>query len=390
MSSDEHVRRLARELVLPDEADVVIQRPKYWSPAFCWLYFERVDKLIREAPEDGLVAAEVCPELVCLIEKESRASQDRLQLRASAILGTGHWATADLDRAEEMYRVAFGLIRKSESILQSDAANVLCRFSYVLCCQNRCESAIRVAGQSVDIYREAPADIRRRHLAEALAARGYAHHAHGQLAPAMRGWAEAVACVDEKPAYRTFCTVVHNLALGMQSCIPASDLSTVERYVTQACRSFSKKLLSVSKLKVCWLRGMIQMRFGSTRRGEATHRKVIDGFLQLGEIVDVALVNVTLGRQLFQEGRRAELERLAVDTGALCEGLRDQDAVSRAVLIWTEEVVTGTVTTEVFATTWRVLERASFERAAGLAPEVSAFPPRIKLNAHGSAERHIA
>ena len=39
---------------------------------------------------------------------------------------------------------------------------------------------------------------------------------------------------------------------------------------------------------------MVQMRFGSTRQGEATCRKTIFGFLVLCEVVGVALVAVML------------------------------------------------------------------------------------------------
>ncbi len=137
MSSQQHIRRLARELVLPDQADLVIQRPKYWNPGFCWLYFERCDALIADVPADGLIAAEVCPELVYLTHTVTREPQDRLRLRALAVLGSGYRATDDLDQAEETYKAAFKLIKNSDSILQSDAANVLFRFSYVLCFRNR-------------------------------------------------------------------------------------------------------------------------------------------------------------------------------------------------------------------------------------------------------------
>ena len=391
MSSDEHIRRLARELVLPDEADLVVQKPKYWSPAFCWLYFERCDALIWEAPESGLVVAEVCPELVSLTEKQARRPQGRLRLRALAVLGTAYQTTDEPDRAEALYKRAFELIRRSKSIFQSDAANVLFRFSYVLCVRHRDEQAVEVASQSIGIYREAPKDIRQRRLGEALLARGYVHHRNGCLDLAMKDWAEAVSCADEKRAPRIFYTAVHNLALGMmKGGVPARDLCRVERYVTCASRSFTRKLLSVPKLKVCWVRGMIQMRFGSTRRGEASYKKAMDGFLQLGEILDVALLSVTLGKRLHQEGRLEELKDLAIETNTVCERLCEQDAVRRVVLIWKQTIVAGTVTAGVFATTWRVLEKASFERAANLTPDVSALPPRMTVHVCTSTERQTA
>ncbi len=207
----------------------------------------------------------------------------------------------------------------------------------------------------------------------------------------MKDLGEAVSCADEKRTPRIFNTAVHNLAVGMtQSTISARDLSCVERSVTRASRTFSKKLLSAEKLKVCWLRGMIQIRFGSTRRGEATYRKVINGFLSLEEFVDVALVSVTLGKQLHCERRFDELHTLAIETNDVCERLDQQEPVKRAVLIWKETVVAGTVTADVFTTTWKVLEQASFERATGLNEGVSALPPRINVNVRATAERQIA
>ena len=390
MPSEAHVRRLARELVLPDEADFVIQRAKYWNPAFCWLYFERCDELIWEAPEDGLAAAEVCPELVSLTETQTRRPQDRLQLRALGVLGTAYRTTDELNRAEEIYKTAFELIRRSKSVLQSDAANAFFRFSYVLSARHRCESAVEVAGQSIGIYREAAKDVRRRCLGEALAARGYAHHGNGCLDLAMKDWGEAIACVDEKRAPRVFYTAVHNLALGMmQGVIPAADLSQVEKYVTRARRSFTKKLLSVPKMKVCWVLGMIQMRFGSTRRGEAAYKKTIDGYLQLGEIIDAVLVSVTLGKHLHHESRFDDLEALAIETNEVCERSCEHEPVKRAVLIWKETVLAGTVTGEVFKTTWKVLEKASFELATGLPEAVSSPPPRISAHVCNSKERQV-
>ncbi len=364
MPSDEHLKRLARELVLPDEADLVIQRPKYWNPAFCWLYFELCDELISEVPAHGLVAAEVCPELVYLIQMATHQPQDRLRLRALAILGSGYRATDDLDQAEEAYKQAFELMRGNASILRTDAANVLFRFSYVLCFQRRYASAAEVASQSITIYREALEPIRRRHLGEALTARGYVHHTNGQLALAMKDWGEAVPCTDVKQVPRVFYAVIHNLACGMtESVVPPRDLSTIERHVTQASRYFSRKSLSVPKLKVLWLRGMIMFRFGSSRRGEATYRKIMSGFLKLGEIVDMALVGVSLGKHLYRERRLEELQTLAIETNEVCERICRCDDVKRAVSIWKEAVVASTVSVDVFARTWQVLERNSFRNA---------------------------
>ena len=385
MPSDEHVRRLARELVLPDQADLVIQRPKYWTPAFCWLYFRRCDALIAELPEDGLAAAEVCPELVYLTQTTTGQSQDRLQLRALAVLGSGYRATDDLDQADRIYEKAFRLLGKQPSVPQTDLANLLIRLAVLRSCQDRYDRGVRLSSKSVRIYREAPDHVRRRHLGEALTVRGYIHHMNGQLALAMKDWGEAVACTDVRLTPRIFFAVVHNLALGLiQGVVPARDLSFIEKYLTQASRFFSRKPLSVPKLKTLWLRAMIMMRFGSTRRGEATYRRIIGGFLKLGNIVDLALVSVTLGRHLQRERRFEELKELAIETNDACERLCKQEAVKRAVLIWKEAVVSKTVSAEVFAATWRVLERTSFENTAHRFTRASPSASGCRISSAGS------
>lgn len=370
MPSDEHIRRLVRELVLPDEADLVIQKPKYWSPAFCWLYFRRCDDLIVEVPADGLIAAEVGPELVYLTQTFTRQPQDRLGLRALAVLGSAYRVTDDLDQAERTFEKAFKLLNANSSLPHSDRANLLFRLAVLRSLQNRYDTAIALASRSVGIYRETPDHIRHRHLGEALTVRGYIHHMNGHLELAMKDWGKAVPHIDVKLSPRVFYAAVHNLALGMtESAIPPRDLSTIEKYVTQATRYFSRKPLSVPKMKVLWVRGMIQMRFGSTRRGEATYRKVMRGFLKLGNIVDLALVGIALAKHLHGERRFDELKTLATETNDVCERLCKNQDVTRAVFIWKETVAANTVSAEVFATTRRILEQESFASAARLVQE---------------------
>ncbi len=367
MPSDAHIRRLVRELVLPEDADLVIQKPKYWIPEFCRLYFRRCDELISEIPADGLAAAEVCPELVYLTETVTRQPQHRLRLRALAVLGSAHRATDDLDRADGVYKAAFALLEKSSSISQTDVANLLFRVAVLRSCQDQYQEAVHLASRSVDIYRRALDHVRRRHLGETLTVRGYIHHMNGRLELAMKDWGEAVACTDVKLTPRIFYAVAHNIALGMmQSVVPPRDLSVIEKHVTQASRYFSGKPLSVPKLKILWLRAMIMMRFGSTRRGEATYRKVMSGFLRLGNVVDMALVGVALGRHFYRERRFEELKSLAIEIDDACDLECKNSAIRNAVSIWKEAVIAETVSAEAFSATWNVLERDSFARAARL------------------------
>ncbi len=199
MASDEHVKRLLRELILPDDADLVIQRSKYWNPRFAWLYCERCDELIWQTPEDGLIAAEVCPELVHLIWRITREPQDRLHLRALAVLGSGYRAMGHLEQADEVFERAFKFLGKRPSVSRSDVANVLFRLAVLRGLQGRYEKAVTLADRSVGIYRETSDLIRCRYLGEALVARGYIHH-RNELALAMKDWGVSmVSIMDGAP-----------------------------------------------------------------------------------------------------------------------------------------------------------------------------------------------
>ncbi len=194
----------------------------------------------------------------------------------------------------------------------------------------------------------------------------------------MKDWAEAIFWTDAKLAPRIFFTAIHNIATGlMRGAIPARELSRVEGVLTKVSRSMSKKLLSVSKLKVRWVLGLIQTRFGSTRRAEATYGKVMNGFFSLGEVIDAVLVGVTLGKQLHQERHLQQLSALAVKMDDVCDQLCPCEDVKRVVLTWKKNAVAGQLTAEVLKMTWRLLEQRSYEIATGLARGASRVPPRI-------------
>lgn len=363
MPIDPHIKRLARELSLPEQAELVIQRPKFWTPDFCWLYFERCDDLIFDDPQAGLHAAQVAPELAELTQRMMRTPQPRLHLRGLAVLGSAFRRVDELDQAEDTYKLAFRILQR-ENVPRWDQANLLFRFATLRTFQHRFEDAGEFADSAVGIYRQAPIEIRQLHLGEALIVRGYVHRRVNEGDLAMTDFGEALSCTQAKLRPRTFYSAVHNLACGMVvGAVLPRTLGNIERYVAQARRFFNKKPRSLPKMKLLWLQGMVMMRFGSIRSGEKALFRVQSGFLRMNNIVEMALVNITLAQHYFRTRRLEELKALAVETHELCQERCKHQHIQHAVSVWKDAVLARTVSTQSFANTWRLLEKCSFKEA---------------------------
>ena len=371
MQSQQHIQRLVRELDLPDQADQVIQRLKYWTPGFCWLYFERCDELIFDDAQAGLQAAEFAPELVGLVRKFSRnlETPEQLALRALAVLGSAYRAVGDLEQSEKTYSEALRILDRS--ILPVEAkANLLFRMAILRCAQDRHDEAVDDACHALKIYRQSSDAVRQRHLGEALTIRGSCHYYAGEFSAAMRDWSEALGCTDPKKKPRIYHSASHNLVFTLvEKTIDSTSLSLIESYLRQARKFLSKRPRSVQKLRVIWLQGLIMVRFGSTRRGEAAFETARRGFIEMEAPFEMALVSLTLGRYLFQSRQISELRALAVETQQIFEALCSDRRANRAIRVWKEAILSKTVSIEAFFAAWTVLQPHVVAPPSRRAPE---------------------
>ncbi len=110
-----------------------------------------------------------------------------------------------------------------------------------------------------------------------------------------------------------------------------------------------------------WLQGIIMMRFGSTRRGEAVLRTARRGFIEMEAAFELALVSLDLGRYLYRSGKLDELKALAVETQQLFSTLCADPQANQALAVWKDAVPARTVSTEAFAATWENVQQRAIE-----------------------------
>ncbi len=365
MQSDHHIKRLARELNLPDDADLVIQREKYWTVPFCWLYFDRCDALAFDDPHAGLRASEVAPELVSLTERFSRLEDSvaPLRVRALAVYGSASRASGDLEQADRLYREALTLT-KSKGFPQTEAANLFFRVAALRYVQGKADIALQLANRSVSIYERADESTRRCHLGEALTVRGWIYSTEHRFAEAMQDYSAVLACTDPKALPRVALCAEHNLACDLVGHpIDSMSLSTIEGHLSRARKLLTSRRRSLPKLRVLWLQGMICMRFGSTRRGMRALNHARRGFIDMEAPFEMALVSLAIGEHLMKDRSYNELRELACDTVRRFEEMCTDQKTSRALFIWKESVAAKTVSAQVFTRTWRILKEQSFVHA---------------------------
>ncbi len=359
MQSEEHIKRLVRELDLPEQADQVVLRSKYWTPAFCWRYFERCDDLIFDDAHAGLQAAEVAPELVALVAKFSRDPEPRapLRLRALCVLGSAFRVTGDLDQAERVYQAALSLIGR-KSVPEEECANLLFRIGCLRSVQHRMDEALRLADESIAVYRKSRPEVRQRYLGEVLTVRGTFHQMAGQSAAAVKDWSEALSCTDPRALPRIHHVASHNLVCSLvERAVDPRALSRVESYLSQARKFLSKRPRSVQKLRLVWLQGLTMIRFGSTRRGEAALNSARQGLIEMQAPFDMAMVSLYLGRYLYRNRQFTKLRSLAVETVQLFKAQCTDVRAHQALEHWEQAVMAKTLSTEVFDGAWRAVQR---------------------------------
>ena len=370
MQAEQHIKRLVRELVLPDQADLVLQRRKYWTPRFATLYLERCDELIFDDPHAGLNAAQVGPELVNLIRRLTRYEGvriDRLQLRSLGILASGYRASDCLQRSESVYNEAFEWLSK-RLIPQEEAANLFFRVAVLRCFQNRMEQALDLARCAIKIYRETVSEAERaEHLGEALTVRGFLYDMCRDSERAVADWSEAIACTDPARRSRIHFCASHNLAgtLTRRAVRPAT-LARVMTHIKEGRAFLAKRPRSRHKFRLLWLRGTVDCRFGCARTGEHFLRKARRGFLDMRNAFDLALVSIDLGKFLFQWGDTNALRELARETVEVFSHLCHEAEPNRALHLWKEHVISQTVTRDIFASTMHTLHQecyADFRRS---------------------------
>lgn len=334
-TNDDQARRLLRRLVLPAQADKVLENDRYWTPAFCACFLDACDQQLFEDPRAGLPMAQAAPRLAENLP-ESREKQD-LRVRALALLGGANRANGNLFEASATYHLAFRVAERS-AVSAPIFGDLHRRFSSLLIEQGRYPEALRMAQQAIDIFETVPSGVGDFCLGAALLQRGVIRLKQERVDDAIRDFGMALTALDPKRNERSYYAAAHNLAFALASATDLQQIRQATRYLRYARELLKGQRASLARFKLYALEAQILNRLGSTRRAEKNLHIAREGFERIGAFQEYLTISLELAAICLGEGRHQELRVITEEALVSCQGRGYSAEVLALLATWQKAV----------------------------------------------------
>ncbi len=279
---------------------------RYHTWALCELLLDAAGELGFQDPSRALDAArlgvEVAGLLAAAVYGEERVND--LRARAWAVLGNAQRIRADFRPADEDFVRAERLLRKGTGDPLEKAQLLLLKAS-LRGNQQRFREAFRLLDRVLAIGGKL-ADERLR--GKALIMKGFQLGVAGHPEAAIRHLAAGLCTVDAKSDQRLFMSAQHNLALYLTE---SGRHEEAARLLESARPLYHEVGDRMSLLRLRWLEGKIAIALGRFGHAEETLRGVLKELVEHELGFDAAMLSLDLASIYAQQGRSAEMRRLA-------------------------------------------------------------------------------
>ncbi len=351
---------------LPETSELLKNR-EFWREEIFWRFAERCDEITFQNPQQGLEEARNAPRLAYLCTAASDYPE-RLYVRAYSLIGSAHRAYGHYDQAEANYAQA---IEHGRDLAPLDLVGLKRRMAILRRDLNDYEGALELVNEAIRIYRS-EGDVTEPHfLGKCYQARGViflqrawrlnkGHVLSTQdLHQALIDLTKALYHLDpgDQPD-RQYFAAVHNLSIVLLDCHDPVALGLALKHLTKAQKSLYYTRHHMAKYKLKWLRGLLEIRFGSTRRGERLLLQARDGLRRLGAIYELAMTSFDITSLYLAEGQPAAVIRqMALETyDYFCEMSCDEEALA-ALALWREAAEKERLTEEIIRTVRQIIAK---------------------------------
>jgi tetratricopeptide (TPR) repeat protein len=291
----------------PEQRDLVLRNvPRFHT----WGLFELlVERSLEETPKDpaygeelGLLALRLSdsldagrygPELI-----------EDLRARAWGYIGNACRVKSDLQGAEEAFASAYRHL-KAGSRDAFERALLLDLEASLRRDQRRFEDALKLLRRAVAIFLQ---NNQRHRAGRSLVNLSTVHHYTGNVDAAIQALSQALELIDPEQEPRLLLCAKHNLADDLAEAGRYLDAQKVYRKNRPLYRNFPD-LWTQNRRK--WVKGKIARGLGQADQAESLFRAARDGFIAEGIPYDTALVSLELATLYAEQGRMADLKRLA-------------------------------------------------------------------------------
>lgn len=333
----EEIRRLQRQIGHWDELVAVHESREAPALVARLAALPYAEQLRLAAEDESLQAWGVC-DLLLRKSREAAASDPQravdwatLAVRLSAFLGDAydpewvldlrarayaHLANAqrvlgELRSAEETFRLADDLLDRSLTGNARVEAEVLSFEASLRMAQRRFDEALEILDRVVAIYKDGDPDDRDLHLA----GRTLVKRAYTEIEKCAPEWAipllrEAEPLLDRERDPRLFLCLRHNLLDSLAKVGRYAEADALRSGVRALCEEVGGDL---DLVRLRWVEGKIDFGLGRFAGAETAFREVQAELLRHGAGYDAALASLDLALLYAQEGRTADLKRLAAE-----------------------------------------------------------------------------
>jgi hypothetical protein len=301
---------------------VQLARSGFRTPAQVEAFFAEAASLLREDPGKALEWLDLAAEVVFWLPGRHYPPGvvAALGLRAIALKANALRVAGDLRAADEIFRRLRSDRRRTlvaEPEVRAELASLEASLRQD---QRRFVEAETLLTWALDRYRAAGDGDG---AAKALIQQAIVSRVRGEPAAALPLLREAAGLVDAEQAPRRCLEVQHNLAL----CLCQLGAHEEAAAVVAANRALYDRFPdSWTQLLLRWLEARLARASGSSEAAERAFLEVRNGYIAEGLPYDVALATLDLAELYVQEGRTAEVKRLAAESMKV---FADQELVAR-------------------------------------------------------------
>lgn len=287
---------------------------------------------------------------------------ESLRARAWAQVANSRRLKADLRGAEEAFALAFAALKRGTRE-PMDRAVLFDLQASLLKDQRRFTKALSLLRRAAAIFRE----LGERHRAgRVLVNMSTVHYASGEVEKCIPLLYEALELIDPAREPRLLLAAWHNLI---------NDLAELGQFM--AAQKLFVKTRSLyrqfpepwAQSRRKWVEGMIVRGFGQAEQAEALFLEARDGFLAEGAAYDTALVSLDLASLYAEQGRVAELRRVAAEMMPIFSSRQIHREALAALAFWKQAVEAEKARVNLAAEVASFLKRARYDPELRFQPE---------------------
>jgi tetratricopeptide (TPR) repeat protein len=254
-----------------------------------------------------------------------------LRARAWAYVANSRRVKADLRGSEEAFALAFASLRRG-SQEPMDRAVLLDLRASLLRAQRRFPDALRCLRRAIGIFRELGEGHR---AGRSLLGMSIVHHFAGEPEKAIPLLYQALELIDPAREPRLLLVAWHNL---IDDLAEAGQFMEAQKLVVRARPFYQQFQQPWSHNPRKWVEGKIARGLGQRAQAETLFLGARDGFLLEGAAYDLALVSLDLASLYAEQGRMAELKRVAEEMVPIFSSRQIHREALAALAFWRQAV----------------------------------------------------